>query len=163
MLGSPGVSHLNIKSFLVALSSKAMDTVVATRRDSLFLSRTTSAMVTQRAFQLLRSTGLERIWQMKLDVTSSCSATCHDRGSLDIRHARNQSWGCGAWPLRSLRAACAIHTWRRSACSVVHTGSSCLNQDASANLCACESSWAEIRPIRKDRVHTKYSPKFPAR
>ena len=35
MLGSPGVSHLNIKSFLEALSSKAMETVVATRRASL--------------------------------------------------------------------------------------------------------------------------------
>ena len=90
-LGSPSVSHLNTKSFLEAWSSKVMDSVVATRRDSLFLSRTTSAMVTQKAFQLLRCTERERIGQMKLDVTSSCSAACHDRGSLEIRHARSQS------------------------------------------------------------------------
>ena len=51
MLGNPGVSHLNIKSVLEALSSKAMEMVVAARRASLFLLRTTSAMVTQSAFR----------------------------------------------------------------------------------------------------------------
>ena len=40
MLGSPSVSHLNIKSFLEALSPKAMEMVVATRRASPFLLRT---------------------------------------------------------------------------------------------------------------------------
>ena len=54
MLGSPGASHLNIKSCLQSLSSKAMETAVAARSASRFLLRTTSAMVTQRAFQDLR-------------------------------------------------------------------------------------------------------------
>ena len=144
MLGSPGVSHMNINSYLEALSSKAMETVVAARRASLFLLRTTSAMVTQRAFQLLRCTARERIWEMKLDVTSSCSAACHDRGPLDIRHARSQSWGCGALPLRSLSSS-------RVACSVMHTGSSGLNQDASANLCANEFAWYLLFSACRDR------------
>ena len=124
LLGSPSVSHLDVKSFLEALSSKAMEMAVATRRASLFLLRTTSAMVTQRAYQLFRCAAKWRIWQMNLDVTSSCSAARHDRGSLAIRHARSQSWGCGTLPLRSLSSS-------RVAWSVMHTGWSGLNQDLS--------------------------------
>jgi hypothetical protein len=156
MLGSPGVSHLNIKSFLVALSSKATETVVAARRASLFLLRTTSAMVTQRAFQLFRCTARGRIWQMKLDVTSSCSAACHDRGSLEIRHARSQSWGCGTLPLRSLSSS-------RVACSVMHTGSSGLNQDASANLCPRDFSRHLMFSACRDRYRTLNPPNPPRR
>lgn len=143
-LGIPGVSHLNTKSFLEALSSKAIDTVVANRKDSLYLSRTTSAMVTQRAIQFLRCTAKERIWQVKLGVTSSCLTACHDRGYLEIRYARNQSWGCGTWPLKSLSSSPV-------ACNVMHTGSSGLNHDASANLCPSESAWNLMFSACKDR------------
>ena len=59
--GSSGVSHLNFKSFLEALSQKAIDIVVAARRVSRFPRPTTSAIVTQRAFQLLRCTAKVRI------------------------------------------------------------------------------------------------------
>ena len=144
MLGSSGVSHLNTKSFLEVLSSKPMEMVVAARRASLFLLRNTSAMVTQSFFQLLRRTAKGRIWQMKFDVTSSCSAACHDRGSLEIRHAHSQSWGCGTLPLRS-KSSFAV------ACSVMHTGSSGLNQDASANLCPRDFSCVRMFSACRDR------------
>ena len=144
MLGSPGVSHLNIKSFLEALSSKPMERAVAARSASRFLLRTTSAMVTQRAFQDLRCTARVRIWQIKLDVTSSRSAASHDRGSRAIRHARSQSWGCGTLPLRSLSSSSV-------ACNAMHTGSSGLNQDASANLCASEFAWYLMFSACRDR------------
>ena len=117
---------------------------MAARSASRFLSRTTSAMQTQRAFQDLRCTARVRIWQIKLDVTSSRSAACHDRGSRAIRHARSQSWGCGTLPLRSLSSSSV-------ACNAMHTGSSGLNQDASANLCASEFAWYLMFSACRDR------------
>ena len=131
----PGVSHLNIRSFLEFLSSNAIDIVVASFSAFLFLSRNTSAMVTQSFFQPFRCTGMERILQMKLDVISSCSAACHDRGSLDIRQARNQSWGCGTEPLRSLSSSAV-------ACNMMRAGASGRKNELSAILCPNAHSWA---------------------
>eukprot|EP00959_Pyramimonas_sp_CCMP1952_P322775 6754330-Pyramimonas_sp.AAC.1 len=93
---------------------------------------------------------------MKLDVTSSRSAASHDRGSLDIRHARSQSWGCGTLPLKSLSSS-------KVACSAMHAGSSGLNQDASANLCPRDFSWNLMFSACRDLYRTEKAPNPPRR